>query len=216
MELLEIPQVVDMCVRNNSFDEALELTEYSLSLALRHAVHLDELSSPTNLREADCKDFKIYRTEAQRTNRIITSIVKGVFGSMTASRTFLLDQLRMKSNIAACLKHTAYLKRLYDLQMRAIQTGMAAVSDFQADISSLHVTTEAARGEFSDQYCLISAACVYFGGSIGKRAEWEVVLDREFRVRLDFIRARDAQYCKEAECVPAKSPSQYVRCSRSV
>jgi len=91
LELLELPQLMETCSRNNLFDEALDLSSFANTLQKRHHAISAETSGG---------------------KEIIFKVAKDVGDSTVLMRNQLLQQLRQQINLPSCLRVISYLKRL--------------------------------------------------------------------------------------------------------
>ena len=97
LEILELPQLVETCVRNGHYEEALELRQFSCKI-----------------------DRKLGSIP------LVASVVKAVQGSMKVMLQSLLAQLRTAIQLPACLRVVGYLRRMdifteTELRLRFLQ-----------------------------------------------------------------------------------------------
>ena len=83
LELLEVPQLVDTCIRNGNYDDALDLKGFISKLAFMHS------------------DLKV-----------VQSLVKDVDATSASMLEQLLQKLRSNIQLPDCLRMIGYLRRL--------------------------------------------------------------------------------------------------------
>eukprot|EP00953_Heterococcus_sp_UTEX-ZZ885_P020134 11262-Heterococcus_DN1.PRE.2 len=120
VELLEVPQLMDACVRNptansgssNAFEEALSLAAFTQSLERRHeAAALAPYTSTSNNNTT---------TTAQSTvPAVVRLIAQEVRQSLVVLRERILQQLRGNVSLSSCLQLVSCLRRLEQLQSEA-------------------------------------------------------------------------------------------------
>ena len=83
LELLEVPQLMDTCVRNGNYDDALDLKGFISKLAFMHS------------------DLKV-----------VQSLVKDADATSASMLEQLLQKLRSNIQLPDCLRMIGYLRRL--------------------------------------------------------------------------------------------------------
>ena len=111
LELLEVPQLMETCVRSGLFEKALDLLDFATVLERRHL--RTNMSTEHILSGVDHNETA---RMLQQSRRIISGIVEEVRESIPPMRHLLLRRLCGNIQLPQCLKLVGYLKRLQRLK----------------------------------------------------------------------------------------------------
>lgn len=132
LEILEIPQLMDTCVRNGYYEEALELAAYAKRLEKKHStlpviqVSLAALGLVLVLLEVIQISCRLTGSHPDSLTHP-QGIVSEVRQSTQLMLNQLLQQLRSNSQLPACLRVIGYLRRMdvfteAELRVKFLQT----------------------------------------------------------------------------------------------
>ncbi len=121
VELLEIPQLVDACARNDFYDEALELANFVNSLERRHLL-AEGLKKDMNVANVDSNSNSCNSSSSSssssvkksqgRVHDVIESIVEDVHKTLLALRSQLITQLAQYTSLSKALSILSTLRTL--------------------------------------------------------------------------------------------------------
>ena len=89
LELLELPSLMDACVRSNLYDEALSIAAFSNTLERRH----------------------------QDSNQVVSQVIAQIRSRQTDLRRILLQQLKASVTMPQCLEVVTALRRLNSIDL---------------------------------------------------------------------------------------------------
>jgi len=115
VELLEVPQLVDACARNDFFDEALELANFVNGLERRHLLAEGLKASESASRQSDANSDDKAAAPVEGTTSdggVVTSIVLDVRRSLLSLRGQLITQLSQHASLPKTLSTLATLRKL--------------------------------------------------------------------------------------------------------
>jgi len=121
LELLELPQLMDTCVRKALHSQAVQLLAFSNVLEKRHSTRLQHPQNCTDTASASCGgEHPKERTAAELSAPVVESIIDDVRRSALSLRAGLLRLLRNDVKLPQCLTVLNLLKRIDRLLQRAV------------------------------------------------------------------------------------------------
>lgn len=110
LDLLEIPQLMDTCLKSSLYDEALSLVNFAHTLLIRHSRYRFDSNAPT----------RIQSMQYIGANKIIDDITNEIFTSGETMKDQLINQLSTEIEIPMCMKIMENLKRLLTVYIKKI------------------------------------------------------------------------------------------------
>lgn len=121
LDILELPQLMDTCVRNRMYNEALDLLHFAYNLEIKH-IRLDMLQQEVSSQQfgAVVSETLGKKSNSENYSRrgidLIVSIVDAVHESAAILRVHFLQRLSGKVDLPECLETIDLLRRLYMLE----------------------------------------------------------------------------------------------------
>ncbi|NXP80837.1 COG8 protein, partial [Ramphastos sulfuratus] len=134
LEILEIPQLMDTCVRNGYYEEALELAAYVRRLERKHSSIPVIQVGPTLPLPHSC-----HTASMSEVSLLPQSIVEEVRQSTQLMLNQLIQQLRTNIQLPSCLRVIGYLRRMdvfteAELRIKFLQARDAWLRSIQTSI----------------------------------------------------------------------------------
>ena len=206
LDLLELPQLIDACVRNGLYDGALDIAAFANVLERRHlyrsaraavnAAHGGaSLSSPPMpfLSSARSVATQADTLMSSHGTGVVMSVVEEIRESMVVLRGKLLKQLLAPITLPACLSAVSNLRRLDTLVLERLPMAMAispSATPLAADAAGAHTTTTATAAGQADTGAVVGDSA---------RMSQHLQLSLELKLQLDFLEARGAWLQSELE-----------------
>ncbi len=140
LELLELPSLMDACVRSNMYEEALSIAAFSNTLERRH-------------------------TEK---NPVVLKVIAQVRSRQSDLRRYLLHSLKKHVTMPECLEIVTALRRLNSIDLERLRSGDKANVErvFSAMELSLQVDFLEARDNWLDQPATTANAATNYGSNV--------------------------------------------------
>lgn len=120
LELLELPSLMDACVRSNLYDEALSIASLANSLERRH--HQDT----THAKDTQANSSSSSSTQNNNGNKVVSHVVLQIRNRQEDLRRHLLHRLQGAVTMPDCLEVVTALRRLnsIDLELSASSSSL--------------------------------------------------------------------------------------------
>eukprot|EP00753_Platysulcus_tardus_P021227 PLAT8687.2.p1 GENE.PLAT8687.2~~PLAT8687.2.p1 ORF type:complete len:673 (+),score=265.79 PLAT8687.2:259-2019(+) len=204
IELLEVPQLMETCVRNGLFEEALQLAAFANTLRSRHRVALaaaaadeSEAASGSSGSEGDVALDPTAEDGAAVAGRgvdIIRSLISDVQRSVRQMREQLLAQLRSNLQVTVCVRTMSYIRKLD----RIARSWASEASDGAGDSEE----SDGAAGSDDHDELLSSSDSLAL-----LRLDAE---SYELALRRQFLQCREAWMQAEQAELPRRTNSKYL------
>eukprot|EP00571_Detonula_confervacea_P014136 CAMPEP_0172308442 /NCGR_PEP_ID=MMETSP1058-20130122/9029_1 /TAXON_ID=83371 /ORGANISM="Detonula confervacea, Strain CCMP 353" /LENGTH=728 /DNA_ID=CAMNT_0013020859 /DNA_START=23 /DNA_END=2209 /DNA_ORIENTATION=- len=148
LELLELPSLMDACVRSSLYEDALSIAGFANTLERRHL--LENSSGSGQQQQSDTKDGKKQTNEDPQHNKkgdVVAGVVSEIRRREADLRRMLIHRLRQDVTMPQCLEVVTALRRLNGVELErrnnsksTISIGTAAAADH--DLEGVHAAME--------------------------------------------------------------------------
>lgn len=136
LELLELPNLMDACVRGHLYEEALSIASFANTLERRHLVSGTVTTVTTNGNDND--NGHLDNTHGN-CNPVVANVVNEVRKRQLDLRRHLLHRLRSDVTMPQCLEVVTALRRLNSVDLERSSLGTAANT---IDLEKVHEAME--------------------------------------------------------------------------
>mmetsp|Transcript_13099 Transcript_13099/g.14732 ORF Transcript_13099/g.14732 Transcript_13099/m.14732 type:complete len:671 (-) Transcript_13099:192-2204(-) len=137
LELLELPSLMDACVRGQLYEEGLSIASFANTLERKH-LKLSASSSGSS----GSAEKKQHDDDAQKDNPIVGNIVKEVRKREADLRRHLLHRLRSDVTMPQCLEIVTALRRLNGVEIERSSRESATTGLNALDLEKVHEAME--------------------------------------------------------------------------
>lgn len=118
LELLELPNIMDACVRSNLYEEALQIAAFSNTLARRHGT---DNSSSSNI-ISNNKSSISSSSSTSNANAVVQQVICQIRSRQVDLRRHLLGRLRVSVTMPECLEVVTAVRRLNAIDLETTTT----------------------------------------------------------------------------------------------
>jgi conserved oligomeric Golgi complex subunit 8 len=197
LELLELPNIMDACVRSNLYEEALQIAAFANTLARRHSTDNTAVSTlatsdaDANRVQSDGDDKKTVTKSSA--NTVVQQVIRQIRSRQVDLRRHLIGRLRMAVTMPECLEVVTAVRRLNAIDLENRTTSIGNSATIGAGNSSSNVLEQQHTAmEFQLQISFLEARDVWLDskttivrhGSLGPQEETLLDAIERYRTRM--------------------------------
>jgi conserved oligomeric Golgi complex subunit 8 len=191
---LELPNIMDACVRSNLYEEALQIAAFANTLARRHSTDNTAVSTSdadANRAQSDGDDKKTVTKSSA--NTVVQQVIRQIRSRQVDLRRHLIGRLRMTVTMPECLEVVTAVRRLNAIDLENRTTSIGNSATIGAGNSSSNVLEQQHTAmEFQLQISFLEARDVWLDskttivrhGSLGPQEETLLDAIERYRTRM--------------------------------
>ena len=137
LELLELPSLMDACVRSSLYEDALSIAAFANTLERRH---LSEGTQPSDKR-GDKKE-EDDETQQNKKGDVVAGVVSEIRRREADLRRMLIHRLRQDVTMPQCLEVVTALRRLNGVELERRNKTSSSSSSADQDLEGVHAAME--------------------------------------------------------------------------
>ena len=125
IELLELPSLMDACVRTNLYDDAIQIAAFSNTLERRHGTATGITSATTTGiggGSGGSGNKTTMMNESQHHNNVVVQVIQQIRSRQIDLRRHLLPRLKANISMPECLEIVTSLRRLDTIELEKATT----------------------------------------------------------------------------------------------